>query len=343
MKEKLRHIILWFIKAGIAGCIAIFILSAVAVFYDYTGVHVTSKTGATDYTWEPNQWRATMTEGFAWMRIDQNGYNNAYRASSRDIDVLLMGSSHMEAINIGPEQNTGYRLNELLTDSYVYNIGISGHTIYHCVNNLSNAVQTYQPSRWVVMETDSVALDVEKMRSVIAGDYAHIPSYDNGTLYYLQKYVPAAKTLYNNLSDWHNQEKTTSIGMNIAETAEAANENTAPAEYTEALGQFLNMAASSMDNDRQLLIFYHPKTLINTDGSYATENDEMVRIFAQACEDAGIIFIDMTPDFKKMYEERNILAHGFINTAVGTGHLNSHGHEAIARKLAEKMGESQNE
>lgn len=158
MKSKPKRMVLWFLKAGIAGCMAIFILSLAAVFYDYTGVHIASETGATDYTWEPEQWRAGMSEGFAWTNIDQNGYNNV-RSDERKIDILLMGSSHMEALNIGQKQNTACRLNEFLPNFYTYNIGISRHTIYRCVNNLSDAVAAFHPSEWVVIETDQVVLD----------------------------------------------------------------------------------------------------------------------------------------------------------------------------------------
>ena len=55
----------------------------------------------------------------------------------------------------------------------------------------------------------------------------------------------------------------------------------------------------------------------------------------EVCEKNNIIFIDMSDDFLKMYEEENVLPNGFCNTAVGFGHLNKYGHTAIARRLAE--------
>ncbi len=42
----------------------------------------------------------------------------------------------------------------------------------------------------------------------------------------------------------------------------------------------------------------------------------------------------MTASFIKLYEQNHILAHGFINTAVGEGHLNKYGHKAIAEAVA---------
>jgi lysophospholipase L1-like esterase len=61
--------------------------------------------------------------------------------------------------------------------------------------------------------------------------------------------------------------------------------------------------------------------------------------FEKACEDNDIIFVDMTDDFKQLYEEKNILPYGFINTKVGRGHLNKYGHMVIAKKLAQVIKE----
>lgn len=66
----------------------------------------------------------------------------------------------------------------------------------------------------------------------------------------------------------------------------------------------------------------------NTDNLY-------LDCFASTCEDLGIVFVDMTDSFKDLYATEHQLAHGFINTAVGSGHLNKYGHRVIAEKLAE--------
>lgn len=333
-----KNMIIWLIKAGIAGCVALAFLSVVSIFYDYTGVHIASETGATDYRWESNQWRATMTEGFVWTRMDQNGYNNAKWSEKEKIDILLMGSSHMEALNVEPTKNTAYRLNELLMDFYTYNIGISGHTIYHCVNNLNNAVHAYNPSKYVIIETDRVALETSEMQHVIDQDFARIPSYESGALYYLQKYIPAVKIIFKKISEWNGLEENME-DLNDICTEEIAQPEAITREYNEILQEFLALAASSLNQDQKLIIFYQPLTQIRADGSFVIEDGEAVKQFAQTCENSGITFIDMTQDFKTMYEERHILAHGFSNTKVGSGHLNSYGHEAIAQRLASVIRE----
>lgn len=72
---------LWCLKVITAAIISVIILSAVNIIYNYTGIHVENTTGATDYVWESGQLKTTMREGFAWLKLDSNGYNNYYEYS----------------------------------------------------------------------------------------------------------------------------------------------------------------------------------------------------------------------------------------------------------------------
>ena len=49
------------------------------------------------------------------------------------------------------------------------------------------------------------------------------------------------------------------------------------------------------------------------------------------------IFIDTDNDFIELYKTKHILPYGFINTKVGSGHLNKYGHEVIAKRLAKEI------
>ena len=67
--------------------------------------------------------------------------------------------------------------------------------------------------------------------------------------------------------------------------------------------------------------------------------DAKLELFSQLCEQNGIIFVDTVSDFESLYAEKNILAHGFANTAVGTGHLNEYGHRLVAEAIANAIKE----
>lgn len=186
-------------KILISGIMAIPLLSGFCLIYNYDGTHISSESGATDYTWEKGQLKSTMKEGFSWIRMDANGYNNVFDYSEEP-DILLMRSSHMEAAQVAQNENVGFLLNQKISEYRTYNIGISGHTIYRCMHNLENALQEYKPNRYVVMVVDSVDLSIEEMKDVITEEAIPIPSYDSGFIYYMQK-IPAMKVICKQLTD----------------------------------------------------------------------------------------------------------------------------------------------
>ena len=116
----MKNTLLFVAKAAIAGILALVILSVINIPYFYTGIHIDNPSGATDYIWESGQIRTNMTEGYAWLTMDQYGFNNtdenAEKAMQDGVDILLMGSSHMEAMEVAEDENLGYLLNERISD-----------------------------------------------------------------------------------------------------------------------------------------------------------------------------------------------------------------------------------
>ena len=322
----MKRIFLLIAKAFCASITTLLLLSAFVFFYNDSGVHISNPTNATDYTWEPFQRKSTCEEGFALVHMDENGYNNLFLPDS--IDILLMGSSQMEAVNVDQKLNTGYLLNEYLYDYNTYNIGVSGHTVYNCVNNIDYAIDTYQPKKYVVMVIDTVELDINQMQSVLNGEWQRIPSYDSGVVYTIQKKLPVAKVLYKKIDDW--------INMDYRSISTTDNKTDGDDEYSDTLNKFLYSAKTCCDEcGVKLIVVYQPSVYIDSDGDFISNTSEKaLDTFSVECEEQGIQFVNMTDDFKELYNTENVLPHGFINTAVGVGHLNEYGHKAIAKRVA---------
>lgn len=328
-----------FIKIIISGCLSVLFLSIINIPYFYTGIHITNETGATDYAWESGQLRTNMTEGYAWLTMDRYGFNNteenAEKAIQNGVDILLMGSSHMEAVEVAQNQNLGYLLNENISGENTYNIGISGHDIYRVIDNISDAIKTYEPRDYVIIETYDIELEQEKMEEVIEGRAKKIPSYDSGIVYQLQK-IPAIKWIYKSLDEWASQSR------NIFEKATTdfsnANEKI-PDCYKETLNEFLRkIVLACEETDCIPVIFYHQQAEIQTHGTIYLDTDERyLEIFKKVCDENDILFVDMTEDILKNYDKEHILPHGFINTYVGNGHMNAYGHRIVANKLLEVL------
>lgn len=332
-------------KLILAGLTAVIILSLVAVVYRYEGVHIKNSSGATDYKWEPGQLKSQMVEGFSFLRMDENGFNNAAVIDDQP-DILLMGSSHMEAVELMQKDSLAYLLNDMLSPLSTYNIGISGHTIYRCADNFKSAVNRYNPKKYVIIETDRIEFDVDEMKSVIDGSAAPIPSYDSGLLFYMQK-IPAIKVLYSQFDKWISEsteiEFESPCTVNFGDDSENDDKTDITDDYKETLRELLKKISVSADeNGIKVIIFFHPPESLDKDGrvSYG-EDEDSFSVFSEECKKQGIIFADMTPDFEKLYNEKHIMAHGFSNTAVGVGHMNKYAHRVIAEKLSEIINEAE--
>lgn len=331
-----------FFRIVIAGIIAVCILSVCSLLYNYTGVHISNTTdGATDYLWEPNQLRISMSEGYSYLVMDERGYNNSYPAQGDEIDILVVGSSHMEASQVQAEEGTTYLLNSLLSDRRVYNIGISGHRFPVCVRNLQEAMDTYQPTQYVIVETEIVKVPEEDMEAVLAGTHKELGSHDSGIIYYVQKYLPAVSSVYGQLNSWIKASGESMVSNNkfISFAEEKADTEEISASYEATFREFIKYAAKATEGtNTQLMIMYHPHFYLNKDGAIRENEDKAyLELFAKVCEEEGVVFVDMTERFLDMYEEHHWFPHGFSNTVLGIGHLNEHGHEAIAQELYETI------
>ncbi|MBQ9887186.1 MAG: hypothetical protein IJM37_10080 [Lachnospiraceae bacterium] len=332
--KNIKSVIAWSIKAIAAGILAVIVLSGFVYFYRCEGIHIDNSTGATDYKWEPGQWKAQMTEGFSWLRMNNEGFNNEIDRQDKT-DVLIMGSSHIEACNVAQKENVSSILNNHYSDLNVYNIGTSGHTIYRCISNLKAANECYKPDKYIIIETDRINLDIKSMQEVLDGNDEKLKSYNSGVMYYLQK-IPAIKALYGQIDNWRSAGGKGQAADTDYTAIDAGNDANAD-NYDIILNQFIEYAADAVKNDScKLIIFFKPFTSLNPDGSidYRCNKDDLEH-FRSACEKNNIIFVDMTEDFENAYRNDYIMVHGFTNTAVGTGHLNKYGHKILAERLIE--------
>ena len=353
------------IKIIIAGILAVAVLSLIALVYEYTGVHVDNPQKDTDYVWLPGQYKANMTEGFSFLFMDANGYNNTKENEEKaqnGIDILLMGSSHVEAVQVASDENMGYLLNQSLPEKNTYSIGMSGHDIYRVMDNLPYALERFSPGEYLVMECYDVKLDKGSMLQILDGSGQRIPSYNEGLVAKMQR-IPAVKWIYKELSTWNRLEKkqkrlageaakkeadNTKVAAGDAEIAIDGQENNAgdsklPEGYYETLLKFLSICRINCDlQGCKPIIFYHPTGMFLQNGyAYFQTEEEYLEAFKRACEENGILFLDMTDVFLEEYEKNHIFPHGFSNTAIATGHLNADGHRMIAEALTKLIEEEE--
>lgn len=325
---KVRFIV-FAIKSILAMAIAFIVLNLICMLYCNFAIHNPSETGSTDYVWEKNKFYSRGTEGFAYGVTDSNGFNNLKTFEKGDIDVLVMGSSHMEAFNVSQHKNTVTLLNNKFRDANIdmnaYNIGISGHVLVRCLNNAEKAIDEFMPKKYLVIETSSVAPDITLMEDVLAGTLKPIQSHNSGIVGKLQKF-PFLRRTYNQLENLMKN----SDGKEPETDAIQAGE-----ECYILLDKLLEKVVSKCDKKGiKLVILYQNALNINKSGEVLSQdNTNDIENFKSICEKHNATFVDMYEDFKQNYIQTANLPHGFSNSRIGRGHLNETGHSIIADRL----------
>lgn len=321
-------------KIFLSGILAFIILTGFCYFYYNVPVHSVAVDGVTDYRWEPGVFYSRGTEGFAWGKTNNEGYINLYDFTGKEqIDILIMGSSHMEAYQVAANESVASRLDEMLPNDRVYNIGVSGHSFLTCAGNLEAAINKYRPSKYVIIETNNVIFDNADLSKAIDGNIEEVPSHTGGMIGFLQK-NQYLRLIYSQLQNYRKKAAAVDLEENSAVIADNSTSNGAALDIL--LSKLNNI---SLNGNVQLIILYHPNVKIDTDGSLQILGDlNSVARFEKSCRDNNILFLDMSERFLQEYESGYVLPYGFANSTVGSGHLNRYGHAMIADALYELMG-----
>ena len=325
------------IKFLAAGATALFILSVFTCLYNYIPLHIPNGEQTTDYVWPSNSPWILLTEGFSWGRMDEKGFNNP--RAIPDPDILFMGSSHMEAKNVMRNENACTLLGQALKGRYkVYNIGMSGHTFSKVCHYIPAVLRKYKdkPPAFLMIETSSVAVTDKMVDDILRDKYQYRPK-PHGVGVKLLQVIPAASFLYRR---WENGLKKVFIPAKKEAASSGAVRQSSPSSQN--CGRlFSHLAAAASKNGVKIVIFYHPKEIFLADGSITFLEKEWTGAFADAAKQNGIIFVDMSKSFEKMFYEEHHSAHGFMNGKLGRGQLNKYGHRAVAKELEKVIAASE--
>ena len=311
--------------------------------YSWHSVGVLDETGSTAKKTYPNSYSFNMTEGFGWNRVDSNGYYNLSSEQAISPEILLIGSSHMEAEQIPMSRSLGSLLNRRYK---TYNIGVSAHPIAVCISHLEAACKTYRPSKYVIIEMESSLPDLTTMERIVNRTetpedpmpvYNALPNPIAEIYRYVRTYLPAVMEIRSGLSNWK-------AAGNSKADSQMVTHISPSEEYVDCLNQLISGASQTVsDNNAKLIIFAHGIGDIDPNGDFfVDERDrENISLISRVCEHNGVIFVDMTEPFQELYMEKHKLPHGFSNSAVGSGHLNKDGHAVIAETLLEIIEEQE--
>ncbi len=322
-----KRVLNWMLKALLAGLAAFALLCLFCFFYYNVPVHYTNESGATEYKWEADCFYSKGTEGFALGRTNNDGFNNlrAYVPEER-IDILLMGSSHMEGFNVAQDENAAAVLNKLFAgEKYVYNIGTAGHTFLYCTKHLEHALDTYAPGQYVLIETCNLSFPIADIDAAVDGTLADIPSHTGGLLVMLQK-LPFLRLFYT---------KYIQSGEDFNPVAAAARVESDEEDWLDAMQRLLGkISRVSAEHGVTPVVVYDPPVLPDADGKGYTEAlPDRREAFTRLCEENGILLVDLTDRYLQSVDEEGVFPFGFSNTEPGNAHMNRDGHRMLAEAV----------
>ena len=94
-------------KCIIAGAISLVLLSLFSLVYYNPPIATEQPDSVTNYRFVPNKNWSFMLEGVGFGKTDNLGYNNAYYNECLTPDIVFIGSSHLEALQVPQDANPG--------------------------------------------------------------------------------------------------------------------------------------------------------------------------------------------------------------------------------------------
>ena len=330
-------------RTAAAGLCAFLILCVLSLCYFQRPMYLPSEFGNTDFRWPAGGRWLQMIEGISWGQFDQWGFNNPQVVENPEI--LVLGSSHMEATYVRQSQTMAQQLQGLLGDrGQVYNMGISGNHLPKSLQYLPATMEIFeQPPRLIIIEAQSLEMSDWAVGTIldrsIPSIYSPRPRWQEAILGlpYLrllakQQSLGIGDLLLPERSPGPAPEPEPALPMFPADAPEGSTYGPLFSEIQDLQQQY----------GTAFLVVYHPLESLQEDGSVRFLRDPYAEMFDYQARQYGIGFLDLTEDFEELYRQEHRLPHGFATGEIGFGHLNRDGHrvaaQAVYRWITEKEG-----
>ena len=340
----MKRTAVYLLKCFVAGIIAIVLLSLFALMYYNLPTNIRQPALITNNRFVPDSNWSYMLEGYGYGKTDSLGYNNTYFDGDFQPDIVCVGSSHLEALQVPHDANCVYLLNEKFDKDGIdennfkcLNIGMSAHFFEISASNYEYIVNEFKGAKYILVEALDVKFSSSELDKIINGEY-HSPIKKNKPkLSY--KDIPYYKLLYKKFSEARNAKNTSNT---------VANGGNLPLKdeydfsvYEEKMNIVLSkISRISAENNVIPVIFMHENFSVDAEGNVVIgENEIYKKAFKKCCENNGIEVVDVLDEMISNYKQNFEFPYGYSNSVPGKGHLNKMGHEMIAEALYEKINE----
>lgn len=331
-------------KYIIAGVISIALLSLLSLIYYNPPLATPQADLITNFKFKENSNWSFMLEGFGYGKTDKLGYNNAYYPDCSNPDIVFMGSSHLEALQVPQDANCVYLLNEKFdkdnlsdNDFKCFNLGVSGHAFEVSLSNFEYVVDKYKDAKYIVLETFNVEFSPAMLDEIAEGKF-HNPEKEKGVIHKAAQSIPYLRLLYKKINEAKSADNV--ADKNTGNVILQSDDDDIGI-YVDKMNVILNKIAKlSAENNIKPVVLIHQGFREDADGNIITENKDIyINAFKKCCENNGIKVVDVTNSMVDYYKTNFEFSYGFSNTVPGEGHLNKTGHRIIAEELYQSFNE----
>jgi hypothetical protein len=259
----------------------------------------------TEGVYLPNTTYSVMLEGWGYGKMNNEGYINLDDYHPGDtIHTLIIGSSHMEALQVPLAQTTvsllNRKLGETASPKRAYNIGMGAHGLLIYLKHLENALAVYRPQDYLVLEIPGLHFDAKSLEEALDGKYPNLYPPPVGRLGMLLKQMPFTYLVRVQIGDM--------LAKPSPANAKTSNSklqtpNNAVREQNLLAGVLEKITDISQKYSVQPILLIHPRLSLQLDGSAVEIADVQEKAnFHAAAKIAGIQVIDMSEIFLNEYK-----------------------------------------
>ncbi len=322
--------------------VALCILSAFSLVYYNGPPTIPQPELITKNRFMPNRVWSTMGEGFGYGVTDNLGYNNAYYNNCTDPDVVVVGSSHMEAVHVPATANCTDVLNKLFAederednDLKCLNIGRSGSFFDQSASYFETIAEYFDTARYIVVETKSLGWTVEQLDGMLNQEYRKDMK-ERSLAANIAVSIPYFRIFAKQFGEL--------FPLKPAEEPLPLSTDQDGEEYASKMNAVIEMMATqARENGKELIILHHNTySYEDMENAISDDDPEQMKVLEESCKKNGVVLVDVVDDFISHYKETYQLAYGFANSQIGEGHLNRLGHSIIANELYAAINKLEN-
>jgi hypothetical protein len=254
--------------------------------------------------------------------------------------VLVLGDSLTQAIQVPRDRNFCSLLMKERPDLELINAGRPGAGPLECLEICNRLEPVVQPDAVLLVLSTSDLEDIRKARCDIVRDDAGVieridlqPAHED-KLRRLLKPVVARSALATYLM----RRVKTFMGRKEAADADGRGSGLSEADAA-ACDEILRYVLTEIAAKHRTFVVFLPGITYRKQREAAVSPNSLASagICRRAVERAGLAMIMVDTPFIEAYRKEGQPGHGFMNAAVGAGHLNERGHAAVAEFLGKAL------